>query len=51
MPGRTPVSVAAAAIYMVTLASKDKSIATKIADIAGVAETTILATYKDMTRV
>jgi len=48
VPGRSPVSVAAAAIYMASQASDDKRQAKDIGDIAGVAEVTIKQSYKLM---
>lgn len=46
--GRSPISVAAAAIYMASQASADKKNAKEIGDIAGVAEVTIRQSYKLM---
>ena len=48
VPGRSPISVAAAAIYMASQASKDKKTQRDISDIAGVAEVTIKQSYKLM---
>lgn len=48
VPGRSPISVAAAAIYMASQASKDKRSQKEIADIAGVADVTIRQSYKLM---
>jgi len=48
VPGRSPISVAAAAIYMATQASDDKKSPREISDIAGVAEVTIKQSYKLM---
>merc|ERR1719361_641587 len=48
VPGRSPISVAAAAIYMAAQASKDKKSQKDISDIAGVAEVTIKQSYKLM---
>ena len=48
VPGRSPISVAAAAIYMASQASKDKKTQREISDIAGVAEVTIKQSYKLM---
>jgi transcription initiation factor TFIIB len=48
VPGRSPISVAAAAIYMASQASEDKKSAKDIGDIAGVAEVTIRQSYKLM---
>jgi transcription initiation factor TFIIB len=50
VPGRSPISVAAAAIFMACLASadKDKKTAKEIGDIAGVAESTIKQTYRHL---
>ena len=46
--GRSPISVAAAAIYMGSQASDDKRTQREIADIAGVADVTIRQSYKLM---
>ena len=46
--GRSPISVAAAAIYMASQASSDKKSQREIADIAGVADVTIRQSYKLM---
>merc|ERR1711981_741791 len=48
VPGRSPISVAAAAIYMASQGSDDKVLRRKISDIAGVAEVTIKQSYKLM---
>ncbi|BFZ20288.1 hypothetical protein BsWGS_23327 [Bradybaena similaris] len=48
VPGRSPISVAAAAIYMASQASDDKKTAKEIGDIAGVAEVTIRQSYRSM---
>jgi len=48
VPGRSPISVAAAAIYMASQASCDKRSQKEIADIAGVADVTIRQSYKLM---
>ena len=48
VPGRSPISVAAAAIYMGSQASDDKRTQREIADIAGVADVTIRQSYKLM---
>jgi transcription initiation factor TFIIB len=48
VPGRSPISVAAAAIYMASQASDDKRTQKEIADIAGVADVTIRQSYKLM---
>merc|ERR1719187_1873060 len=48
VPGRSPISVAAAAIYMASQASDDKKTQREIADIAGVADVTIRQSYKLM---
>merc|ERR1712047_102343 len=48
VPGRSPISVAAAAIYMASQASSDKKSQREISDIAGVAEVTIKQSYKLM---
>lgn len=44
--GRSPISIAAAAIYMASQASNDKKSAKEIGEIAGVAEVTIKQSYK-----
>ncbi|CAD6190009.1 unnamed protein product [Caenorhabditis auriculariae] len=44
--GRSPISIAAAAIYLASQASSDKRTAKDIGDIAGAAEVTIKQTYK-----
>jgi transcription initiation factor TFIIB len=44
--GRSPISLAAAAIYMASQASADKKTAKEIGEIAGVAEVTIRQTYR-----
>ncbi|CAH1785416.1 unnamed protein product [Owenia fusiformis] len=44
--GRSPISIAAAAIYMASQASNDKKDQKEIGDIAGVAEGTIRQSYK-----
>jgi len=46
VPGRSPISVAAAAIFMACQASNDKRTQKEIADIAGVADVTIRQSYK-----
>ncbi|CAC5424140.1 TFIIB [Mytilus coruscus] len=46
--GRSPISVAASAIYMASQASADKKNQKEIGDIAGVAEVTIRQAYKQM---
>ncbi|XP_013410080.1 transcription initiation factor IIB-like [Lingula anatina] len=46
--GRSPISIAAAAIYMASQASEDKKSQKEIGDIAGVAEVTIRQSYKLM---
>jgi len=46
VPGRSPISVAAAAMYMASQASSDKRTQKEIADIAGVADVTIRQSYK-----
>uniref|UniRef100_A0A7E4VGY3 Transcription initiation factor IIB n=1 Tax=Panagrellus redivivus TaxID=6233 RepID=A0A7E4VGY3_PANRE len=43
---RSPISIAAAAIYMASQASKDKRTAKEIGEVAGAAEQTIKQTYK-----
>merc|ERR1711994_1090127 len=48
VPGKSPISVAAAAIYMAVQASVDKKTQREISDIAGVAEVTIKQSYKLM---
>lgn len=48
VPGRSPISVAAAAIYMASQASEVKKSPKDIGDIAGVAEVTIRQSYKAM---
>jgi len=48
VPGRSPISVAAAAIYMAAQASNDKKSQREISDIAGVAEVTIKQSYRLM---
>lgn len=48
VPGRSPISVAAAAIFMASQASEDKKSQKEIGDIAGVAEVTIKHSYKLM---
>ncbi|VDN53527.1 unnamed protein product [Dracunculus medinensis] len=44
--GRSPISIAAAAIYMASLASNEKKTAKDIGEIAGAAEVTVKQTYK-----
>uniref|UniRef100_A0A6A7FUW9 Transcription initiation factor IIB n=2 Tax=Hirondellea gigas TaxID=1518452 RepID=A0A6A7FUW9_9CRUS len=46
VPGRSPISVAAAAIYMASQASECKKSQKEIGDVAGVAEVTIRQSYK-----
>lgn len=46
--GRSPISVAAASIYMASQASADKKSQKEISEIAGVAEVTIRQSYKEM---
>jgi transcription initiation factor TFIIB len=48
VPGRSPISVAAAAIYMASQASEDKKTPKEIGDVAGVADVTIRQAYKLM---
>ncbi len=48
VPGRSPISVAAAAIYMASQASEKKLSKKKIRDIAGVADVTIGQSYELM---
>lgn len=48
VPGRSPISVAAAAIYMASQASEHKKNQKEIGDIAGVADVTIRQAYKLM---
>ena len=46
--GRSPISVAAAAIYMASQVSDDKRTQKEISEIAGVADVTIRQSYKLM---
>jgi len=46
--GRSPLSVVAAAIFLVSQASKHKKSQKEIGDVAGVAEVTIRGTYKEI---
>lgn len=46
VPGRSPISVTAAAIYMASQASEDKRSQKEIGDVAGVADVTIRQSYK-----
>lgn len=48
VPGRSPISVAAAAIYMASQASEEKRSQKEIGDVAGVADVTIRQSYKLM---
>lgn len=48
VPGRSPISVTAAAIYMASQASEDKRSQKEIGDVAGVADVTIRQSYKLM---
>ena len=48
VPGRSPISVAAAAIYMASQASDNRKTQKEIGDIAGVADVTIRQSYKLM---
>jgi len=48
VPGRSPISVAAAAIYMASQASELKKSQKEIGDVAGVADVTIRQSYKLM---
>lgn len=48
VPGRSPISVTAAAIYMASQASDQKRSQKEIGDIAGVADVTIRQSYKLM---
>ncbi|RUS89100.1 hypothetical protein EGW08_003108 [Elysia chlorotica] len=48
VPGRSPVSVTAAAIYMASQASGDKKTSKEVSDVTGVAEATIRQSYKAM---
>ncbi|GFQ73533.1 transcription initiation factor IIB [Trichonephila clavata] len=48
LPGRSPISVAAAAIYMASQASKHKKSQKEIADVVGVADLTIRQSYRLM---
>ena len=45
---KSPISVAAAAIYMASQASKEKTMAEDIRDVSGVAESTIYQVYNLM---
>ena len=47
-PGRSPISITAAAIYMASQASEDKKTQREISEVAGVAEVTIRKSYKLM---
>ncbi|KXJ12022.1 transcription initiation factor IIB [Exaiptasia diaphana] len=46
VPGRSPISIAAAAIYMASQASEEKRSQKEIGDIAGVADVTIRHSYR-----
>ncbi|XP_070532540.1 transcription initiation factor IIB-like isoform X2 [Ptychodera flava] len=46
VPGRSPISVAAAAIYLASQASEEKRSQKEIGDIAGVADVTIRQSYR-----
>ncbi|XP_030611380.1 transcription initiation factor IIB-like isoform X1 [Archocentrus centrarchus] len=46
VPGRSPVSVAAAAIYMASQASAEKKTRKEIGDMAGVVDVTVRASYQ-----
>ena len=48
VPGKSPISVAAAAIYMATQASKNKKFQKEISEVAGVAKSTISQSYQLM---
>lgn len=48
VPGRSPISIAAAAIYMASQASAEKKSQKEISDIAGAADVTIRQAYKLM---
>lgn len=48
VPGRSPISVTAAAIYMASQASEKKCTPKEIGDIAGVADVTIRQSYRLM---
>lgn len=48
VPGRSPVSVAAASIYLASQASEDKKNQKEIGDIAGVADVTIRQSYRSL---
>lgn len=48
VPGRDPVSVTAASIYMASQASEEKLIMSEIGKVIGMKEKTILETYKLM---
>jgi len=48
VPGRSPISIAAAAIYMASYASNDKRSRSEIGEVAGVAAITIKQAYKLM---
>lgn len=46
--GRSPISLAAAAIYMASQASNERKTAREIGEVAGVAEATIRQSYRQM---
>lgn len=46
--GRSPISLAAAAIYMASQASSERKTAREIGTVAGVAEATIRQSYRQM---
>ncbi|XP_002736287.1 transcription initiation factor IIB-like [Saccoglossus kowalevskii] len=46
VPGRSPISVAAAAIYLASQASEEKKSQKEIGDVAGVADVTIRQSYR-----
>lgn len=48
VPGRSPISVAAAAIFMASQASDDKRNEKEIGEVAGVADVTIKLSYRLM---
>ena len=46
--GRSPISLAAASIYMACLAANERKTAREIGEVAGVAEATIRQSYRQM---
>ncbi len=46
--GRSPISVIAAAIYMVAIASGDRKTAKEVGDVCGVNDVTIRTSYREM---